>query len=248
MAKVAIITGASSGIGRVSAVALSKTGWSLVLFARRLEKLVETQRLCDNPDQCLVVQGDVANEESVKDLFKKTLERYGRLDLVFNNAGMNSPQVPIEELSLQQFQQVINANLIGPFLCTREAIRIFKSQTPQGGRIINNGSISAYTPRPHSAPYTSSKHAILGLTKSTSLDGRAYNIACTEIDIGGARTDMAIGHSAGALQPDGRVISEALFDAEHVGNTIAYIADLPLDVTVLTVNIMATGMPYVGRG
>jgi len=248
MAKVAIITGASSGIGRASAIALSKAGWSLVLFARRLDKLIETQNLCRNPEQIVVVQGDVTDGGSVKGLFQQTLERYGRLDMLFNNAGMNAPQVPIEEMSLEQFQQVVNVNLVGPFLCTREAVRIFKSQTPQGGRIINNGSLAAYTPRPHSAPYTATKHAVLGLTKSTALDGRKFNIACTEIDIGGARTDMAIGHSAGALQPDGRVISEALIDAEHVGNTIAYIADLPLEVTVLTFNIMATGMPFVGRG
>ncbi|OCH87719.1 short-chain dehydrogenase/reductase SDR [Obba rivulosa] len=248
MIKVAIITGASSGIGRASAIALSKAGWSLVLFARRKEKLTETQNLCQNPNQCLIIQGDVTSEESVKGLFQQTLERYGRLDMLFNDAGMNAPQIPIEDLSLDQFQQIVNINLVGPFLCTREAVRMFKSQSPQGGRIINNGSISAYTPRPHSAPYTSTKHAVLGLTKSTALDGRAFNITCTEIDIGGARTDMAIGHSAGALQPDGRIISEALFEAEHVGNTIAYIADLPLDVTVLTFNIMATGMPFVGRG
>ncbi|KAI0927526.1 hypothetical protein AcW1_007263 [Taiwanofungus camphoratus] len=168
--------------------------------------------------------------------------------MLFNNAGINAPQIPIEDLWLSKFQQVVNVNLVGTFLCTREAVRVFKSQSPPGGRIINNGSISAYTPRPHSAPYTATKHAVLGLTKSTSLDGRNFNIACTEIDIGNARTDMAGSHSAGTLQPDGRVVPELMFDANHVGDAVAYIAGLPNEVTVLTFNIMATGMPFVGRG
>ncbi|KAH9950625.1 short-chain dehydrogenase/reductase SDR [Amylocystis lapponica] len=248
MAKVAIITGASSGIGRQSAIALSRAGWSVVLFARRLEKLVETRELCVDPSKCLVLQGDIASETSVAELFASTIAHYGRLDLLFNNAGINAPQVPIEELPLAKLQDVLNVNVVGTFLCTREAVRVFKSQTPQGGRIINNGSISAYTPRPHSAPYTASKHAVLGLTKSTLLDGRRFNITCTEIDIGNARTDMASDHAQGTLQPDGRVVSELMYDASHVGEAIAYLAGLPHEVTVLTFNIMATGMPFVGRG
>ncbi|KZT67121.1 NAD(P)-binding protein [Daedalea quercina L-15889] len=246
--KVAIITGASSGIGQKSAIALSKAGWSITLYARRLENLRETKAMCANPDQILVVQGDVTDEEGVKSLFHKTVEHFGRLDLLFNNAGINAPAVPIEELSLEKFQQVTNINLIGTFLCTREAVKIFKAQTPQGGRIINNGSISAYTPRPNTAPYTATKHAVLGMTKSTLLDGRKFNITCTQIDIGNAATSMASGHAAGILQANGEVTAEHMMDAQHVGDTIAYIAGLPPDVTMLTVNIMATRMPFVGRG
>jgi len=248
MTKVAIITGASSGIGRVSAIALSKTGWSVVLFARRVEKLHETKGLCQDPDQCLTVQGDVSREEDVAKLFQETLQRFGRLDLLFNNAGSGAPPIPIEELPLTLFQHVVNVNLVGTFLCTREAVKIFKSQSPQGGRIINNGSISAYTPRPHSAPYTATKHAVLGFTKSTLLDGRKFNITCTQIDIGNAHTDMAARLSEGALQPDGRIVPEHTFDVNHVGDAVAYLAGLPHEVTVLTFNIMATGMPFVGRG
>ncbi|KAI0718225.1 short-chain dehydrogenase/reductase SDR [Cerioporus squamosus] len=245
--KVAIITGASSGIGRATALALSKAGWTLTLFARRADQLQETRKLCSDPSKVLLVEGDVSKEDDVLKLFRLTMENFGRLDMLFNNAGIVSPQIPIEETSLETFQKVINVNLVGTFLCTREAVRIFKSQSPQGGRIINNGSISAYTPRPHSSPYTSSKHAVLGLTKSTALDGRAFNITCTQIDIGGAHTTMSP-PPQGALQPDGRRIPEAVFDAKHVGETIVHIASLPLDVTVLTFNIMATGMPFVGRG
>ncbi|KZT12165.1 short-chain dehydrogenase/reductase SDR [Laetiporus sulphureus 93-53] len=248
MAKVAIITGASSGIGRTSAIALSEKGWSVVLFARRLENLLETKAMCADPEQCLAIQGDVTSEEMVLDLFRQTISRFGRLDLLFNNAGISAPQIPIEELTLSQFEQVVNVNLVGTFLCTREAVKIFKSQTPQGGRIINNGSISAYTPRPHSTPYTSTKHAVLGMTKSTLLDGRKFNITCTQIDIGNAQTDMAGSHSDGAMQPDGRIVPEHMMDVKHVGDAVAYIAGLPHEVTVLTFNIMATRMPFVGRG
>ncbi|TFY65061.1 hypothetical protein EVJ58_g2206 [Rhodofomes roseus] len=245
--KVAIITGASSGIGRSSAIALSKAGWSIALYARRLENLQETKSLCANPDQILVVQGDVTDEESVINLFRRTVEHFGRLDLIFNNAGISAGG-PIEELSLEKFQQVTNINLVGTFLCTREAVKVFKAQTPQGGRIINNGSISAYTPRPNSAPYTATKHAVLGMTKSTLLDGRKYNITCTQIDIGNAATTMAIGHAGGIMQANGEVVAEQMMDVQHVGDTVAYVAGLPLDVTMLTVNIMATRMPFVGRG
>ncbi|TFK85614.1 short-chain dehydrogenase/reductase SDR [Polyporus arcularius HHB13444] len=237
--KVAIITGASSGIGRATSLALSKAGWTLALFARRANQLQETRELCSDPSKVLLVDGDVSNEDDVLKLFRLTIETFGRLDMLFNNAGIVSAQTPIEDTSLETFQKVINVNLVGTFLCTREAVRIFKSQTPQGatGRIINNGSISAYTPRPHSSPYTSSKHAVLGMTKSTALDGRAFNITCTQVDIGGAQTTLSP-PPQGALQPDGRRIPEAVYDAKHVGEAIVHIASLPLDVTVLTFNIM----------
>jgi len=245
---VAIITGASAGIGRQTAIALSNAGWNVVLTARRLSALLETAELLRDPSACLTVAGDVSDEEFVKELFSSAIAEFGRLDLLFNNAGISSPAVPIEELSLDVFQRVININLVGSFLCTREAVRIFKSQSPPGGRIINNGSISAHVPRPHSSPYTCSKHAMTGLTKSTALDGRAYNITCTQIDIGNAHTDLAARFTQGALQPDGRVIPEPTFDVQHVADTIVHIAGLPNDVTVLELNIMAARMPYLGRG
>ncbi|KAK0244441.1 hypothetical protein EDD85DRAFT_925484 [Armillaria nabsnona] len=244
----AIITGASSGIGRQSVIALSNAGWNVVLTARREEALQESLKLCLHPENSLVIAGDVTNEDFIKELFAKAVERFGRLDLLFNNAGTNAPQVPIEELSLDTFQRVINVNLTGPFLCTREAFKLFKSQAPPGGRIINNGSLSAHVPRPFSFPYTASKHAITGLTKCTSLDGRPFNISCTQIDIGNAQTDMAARLSKGALQPDGRVIPEAMIDVQHVATTIVHIASLPNDVTVLEMNIMPTHAPFIGRG
>ncbi|TBU46256.1 short-chain dehydrogenase/reductase SDR [Dichomitus squalens] len=245
--KVAIITGASSGVGRATAIALAEAGWSISLFARRADKLQETKQLCKDPSKVLLVEGDVTKEDNVSALFRETVNHFGRLDVLFNNAGIGSPQVPIEDVSLETFQNVLNVNLLGTFLCTREAVKIFKSQVPKGGRIINNGSISAYTPRPFSSPYTSSKHAVLGLTKSTVLDGRVHNITCTQIDIGGAKTGMSP-PPQGTLQPDGSYSQEATFDAKHVGEAIVHIAGLPLDVTVLTFNIMATRMPFVGRG
>ncbi|CCL99464.1 uncharacterized protein FIBRA_01482 [Fibroporia radiculosa] len=238
MTKVAIITGASSGIGRSSAIALSEKGWTLVLFARRLDNLQETKAMCADPEKCLVIQGDVSKEDEVAKLFQETVQRFGRLDLLFNNAGISSKPIPIEEMSLSHFQKIVDVNLIGTFLCTREAVKIFKSQTPQGGRIINNGSISAYTPRPYSTPYTATKHAVLGMTKSTLLDGRNFNITCSQIDIGNAQTDMAGSHSEGTLQPNGQVVPEQMMDVKHVGDTVAYIAGLPHGVTLLTVNIM----------
>ncbi|KAK7689826.1 hypothetical protein QCA50_006465 [Cerrena zonata] len=247
-AKVAIITGASSGIGRATAIALSKAGWSIVLFARRLDQLRETQGQCEDPSRCLCFEGDVSNESSVQELFRYTISKLGRLDLLFNNAGISAPAIPTEELSLELFQRVTNVNLVGTFLCTREAVKIFKNQTPTGGRIVNNGSIAAYAPRPHALPYTATKHAITGLTKSVALDGRAFNISCTQIDIGNATTPMAAGQMQGVLQPDGRIAAEATFDPRHVADAVVHIASLPLDVTVLNFTIMATGMPYVGRG
>ncbi|GLB38505.1 putative alcohol dehydrogenase (NAD) activity [Lyophyllum shimeji] len=246
--KTAIVTGASSGIGRTTAIALLVAGWNVVLTARREEALKETANMADRPSNTLIVIGDVTDEAFAKDLFAKTVAHFGRLDLLFNNAGISAPQVPIDELPLAVFQQIINVNLIGPFLCTREAVKVFKAQSPPGGRIINNGSLSAHIPRPHSSPYTCSKHAIMGLTKCTSLDGRAHNITCTQIDIGNAHTKMAAGHVEGALQPDGRMVAEPTMDVMHVADSIVHIANLPNDVTVLEYKIMPSSVPFVGRG
>lgn len=236
--KVAIVTGASSGIGKATAIALARAGWSLTLFARRADELRQTQAQCPHPDKVLVITGDVTNEESVRELFQATLQRFGRLDLLFNNAGVSHPAAPLDEISLATFQNVVNVNLIGTFLCTREAMKVFKNQYPTGGRIINNGSIAAHSPRLHAAGYTATKHAVLGLTRATALDGRAFNITCTQVDIGNAHTDMAAGHQTGALQPDGSIKPEGTFDVQHVADTIVHIASLPLDVTVLNFNIL----------
>jgi len=246
MAKTAIITGASTGIGKHSAIALSKAGWNVVLIARREQELQETAGQCPNP--ALVLSGDVTDESFVKQAFEVVKSHFGRLDLLFNNAGISAKPVPIEMLSLETFQQVINVNLVGSFIAAREAMSVFKAQTPQGGRIINNGSLSAHVPRPNFFPYTCSKHGISGLTKCIALDGRPFNITCTQIDIGNALTDMAAGHTVGALQADGRMAPEPTFDVQHVASTIVHIASMPPDVAMLEVNIMAAGLPYVGRG
>jgi len=246
MAKTAIITGASSGIGRYSAISLSKNGWRLVLTARRLDQLKETASLC--PNETLILAGDITDEPFVKSVFEAAIARFCRLDLLFNNAGIPPKMVPIEELTLEDFQKVIDVNLVGSFIATREAMKIFKSQTPQGGRIINNGSLSAHVPRPNSLPYACSKHAVSGLTKCIALEGRPFNITCTQIDIGNAHTSMAIGATIGALQPDGRTIPEPTMDVAHVANTIVHIASMPPDVAMLEVSIMAAGVPFVGRG
>jgi len=246
--KVAIITGASSGIGRYTAIALSSAGWNLALTARRLPELQETKAACANSDKCLIVNGDITDEEFVKHLFKLTMNRFGRLDLLFNNAGISDKAHPIEEMPLQLFMSVVNVNLVASFLCTREAFKIFKSQTPTGGRVINNGSLAAHVPRPNSAAYACSKHAVSGLTKSSAIEGRKYDISVTQIDIGNAHTSMASGHTLGALQPDGRRVVEPTFDPVHVARTIVHLASLPNSVTVLDINIMATGVPFAGRG
>jgi NAD(P)-dependent dehydrogenase (short-subunit alcohol dehydrogenase family) len=248
MGKTAIVTGASSGIGRHTAIALLNEKWNVVVTARRLEALKETQKISLNPENCLCVPGEITDETFVKSLFSQTVDRFGRLDLLFNNAGISAAQIPIEEISLEDFQNVLNVNLVAPFICTREAVRQFKAQSPQGGRIINNGSLSAHVPRPFSYAYTASKHAITGLTKCTSLDGRAHNIACTQIDIGNAATDMGGRFEHGALQPDGSMRKEGVLDVKHVASTIVHISSLPPDVTVLDVNIMPTNVPFVGRG
>jgi len=245
--KVAVVTGASSGVGRASAIALSNAGWKVVLTGRRLHMLHETEHSCV-PGSAFVFSGDITDENFVVNLFKATIDHFGRLDLLFNNAGVSTPPIPLENVSLKWFQTVMTVNVIGPFLCTREAMKIFKAQTPQGGRIINNASLSAHTPRPHTSSYSCSKHAVSGLTKCTALDGRPFGITCTQIDIGNAHTDATAGIENGILQPDGRVIPEQTFDVNHVGSSIVHIASLPNDVAILEFIIMAARAPFVGRG
>lgn len=246
--KTAIVTGAGSGIGRAVALALLQEGYQVVLAGRRQAALAETQAASGNADACLVVPSDVSQAASVNALFDQTVSHFGRLDLLFNNAGVNAPAIPLEELQPEQWQAVVDVNLTGPFLCTQAAFRVMKSQDPMGGRIINNGSISATTPRPNSAPYTATKHAISGLTKATALDGRKYNIACGQIDIGNAETSMVARMKQGVLQADLSVQTEPTMDVAHVAKSVVYMASLPLDANVLSLTVMATKMPFVGRG
>ncbi|WP_276200120.1 SDR family oxidoreductase [Chelatococcus sp. XZ-Ab1] len=247
--KVALITGAGSGVGRGVALAFLKDGYSVVLAGRRKKALEETIRLAGAPaEQALAVSTDVTDPASVKALFAACKERFGRLDVLFNNAGVSAPGLPLEDLTFEQWKAVVDTNLTGPFLCTQEAFRIMKDQNPRGGRIINNGSISAYAPRPNSAPYTATKHAISGLTRSTSLDGRKYDIACGQIDIGNAATDMAAKMAEGVPQADGSIRKEPLMDVAHVANAVLHMASLPLEANVLFMTVMATKMPFVGRG
>ena len=248
-ARVAMITGAGTGIGRACALAMLRDGWSVVLAGRRPEPLEETKADA-GPDgvRALAVPADVSDPVSVQALFAKTREAFGRLDFLFNNAGTNAPGVPLEELTVEQWQNVVDVNLTGAFLCTREAFRLMKSQTPRGGRIVNNGSISAHAPRPNSAPYTSTKHAISGLTRSTSLDGRKYDIACGQLDVGNALTEMAARMAEGVPQANGEVAVEPLMDPENVARALVYMASLPPDANVQTMTVMATKMPFVGRG
>ena len=249
MSKIAVVTGAGSGIGRAAAVALLKEGYSVALAGRREEALLETAKLAGVDDsRTLAVATDVSKPDSVQNLFAKTKEKFGRLDLLFNNAGIGAPPVLMEDLTFEQWQSVVDINLTGSFLCTQEAIKIMKSQTPMGGRIINNGSISAHTPRPNSVPYTATKHAISGLTKSTSLDGRKYDIACGQIDIGNAETELAARMKDGVPQADGRIAPEPLMDVDNVARAIIYMASLPLDANVLFLTVMATKMPHIARG
>ena len=247
MAKVALVTGAGSGIGRASAVALAADGWSLVLAGRRAAELEATAAALGGA-AALAVPTDVGDPAAVRALFARTKERFGRLDLLFNNAGTGAPGVPLEDLTVEQWKTVVDVNLTGPFLCTQEAFKIMKDQDPRGGRIINNGSISAHAPRPNSAPYTSTKHAITGLTKSSSLDGRKYDIAVGQIDIGNADTAMGGRMKAGVPQANGTIAVEAVMDVAHVASAVAYMASLPLDANVQFLTIMATKMPFVGRG
>lgn len=246
--KVAIVTGAGSGVGRATSLALLNAGWSVALAGRRQDALEQTIAEAGNAGELgLAVPTDVGDPDSVRGLFAKTKEAFGRLDLLFNNAGTGARAL-LEDLTDEQWLTVVNTNLNGPFYCTREAFKIMKDQDPRGGRIINNGSISAHAPRPNSSPYTSTKHAITGLTKATALDGRKYDIACGQIDIGNALTPMA-GHMAnGVLQPNGETVPEPLFDVDHVAKAVLHMASLPLDTNVLFMTIMATKMPFVGRG
>lgn len=247
--KVAIVTGAGSGIGRAAALALHQAGYAVVLAGRRAETLQATVSQAEsNQDKLLPISTDVTEPNSVEQLFQHTQEKFGRLDLLFNNAGCGAPAIPLEELTFEQWNNVIHTNLTGSFLCTQQAFQLMKAQNPMGGRIINNGSISAHVPRPNSAPYTASKHAITGLTKSTALDGRKYNIACGQIDIGNAHTEMASRMADGVPQANGTVVAEPLMDVVHVAQAVLQMASLPLDANVQFMTIMATKMPYIGRG
>jgi len=247
--KVAIVTGAGTGIGRQAALALLREGYAVSLAGRRMEKLQETvdQAGADRA-RALAVPTDVSDPASVRALFERTRGAFGRLDLLFNNAGMGAPPVLLEDLSHEQWKAVVEVNLTGVFLCTQEAFRIMKSQRPMGGRIINNGSISAHAPRPNSAPYTATKHAITGLTKSTALDGRKYDIACGQIDIGNAATEMVQRMKTGVPQANGTISVEPTMDVEHVAQAVVYMAGLPLEANVQFLTVMATKMPFIGRG
>lgn len=247
MAKVAIVTGAGSGIGRAVSLALVRSGWSVTLAGRRADVLQETADLA-GAEATLVQPTDVADPDSVDALFEATKARFGRLDLLFNNAGTGAPPTPLEDHSIEHWRRVVDVNLTGAFLCTRAAFRLMKDQDPRGGRIINNGSISAHAPRPRSIAYTATKHAITGLTRSTSLDGRAYGIACGQIDIGNAATDMTRAMAKGVPQPDGSLKVEPTMDVQAVADAVLYMAGLPLSANVQFMTVMATQMPFVGRG
>ena len=247
--RVAIITGAGSGIGKASALALLHEGYCVALAGRRTE-LLDAAAKEAGPDagRALAVPTDVSNPDSVRALFAATVKAFGRVDVVFNNAGQNAPGVLLEELTYEKWKSVIDTNLTGAFLCTQEAFRVMKAQTPRGGRIINNGSISAHAPRPDSAPYTASKHAITGLTKTTALDGRKYDIACGQIDVGNAMTELAARMAKGVKQANGTVAVEAMMDVREVARAVVYMASLPPEANILTLTVMATKMPFVGRG
>ena len=247
--KVALVTGAGTGVGKAVALALMREGYALVLAGRRQDKLEETaQEGQATGAKTLVVPTDVSDPAAVKALFDRTKQTYGRLDLLFNNAGLFSPAKLLEDLTVEEWKAVVDVNLTGAFLCTQEAFRIMKDQKPRGGRIINNGSISAHAPRPFSAPYRATKHGITGLTRSASLDGRAYDIACGQIDIGNAATEMTERMKSGVPQPNGSMMVEPRIDPQHVADAVLYMASLPLDANVLFLTVMATKMPFVGRG
>jgi NAD(P)-dependent dehydrogenase (short-subunit alcohol dehydrogenase family) len=247
MSKVAVVTGAGSGIGRAVAVALAKDGYRVALAGRRAAELEGTLREAP-AESCITVPTDVADPAEVERLFARTQSELGRLDLLFNNAGFGAPAVPLEELSVEQWRSVVDVNLSGTFYCTQQAFRLMKAQSPRGGRIINNGSISASAPRPFSAPYTATKHALTGLTKSTSLDGRAYDIACGQIDIGNAETTTASRMKAGVLQAHGEVRTEPMMAVDNVVKAVLFMASLPLDANVQFLTVLATKMPFIGRG
>ena len=247
--KVAVVTGAGTGIGKAVALALLGAGYSVAFAGRRSQPLQDAIKASGaGAARAIAVATDVADPASVRTLFARTREAFGRLDLLFNNAGVGAPAVNLEDLTFEQWKNVVDINLTGAFLCTQEAIKMMKSQDPRGGRIVNNGSISAHAPRPNSAPYTSTKHAITGLTKSTSLDGRKYDIACGQIDIGNAHTDLAARMAQGVPQANGQIAVEPLMDVAHVASAVLYMASLPLDANVQFMTVMATKMPFVGRG
>ena len=246
--KVAIVTGGGTGIGKHSTFALLQAGYSVTIAGRRQEMLDEAVAESEVSDRALGVVTDVSDPESVANLFGKTVDKFGRVDVLFNNAGTGAPSIPLEELTFEQWTRVVNVNLTGAFLCTQEAFRIMKGQSPMGGRIINNGSISAHVPRPNSAPYTSTKHAMTGLTKSTSLDGRKYNIVCGQIDIGNALTDMTAKMQKGVPQADGSMKEEPTMDVEHVADAVVQMAELPLESNIQFMTILASSMPFIGRG
>jgi NAD(P)-dependent dehydrogenase (short-subunit alcohol dehydrogenase family) len=247
--RIAMVTGAGSGIGRAVSVALQGAGYSVVLAGRRVAELERTAGMAaPGGGEMVAAPTDVGDPEAVRALFAKAIETFGRLDLLFNNAGIGAPGIPMEDLSFEQWSAVVNVNLTGPFLCAQEAIKIMKAQSPRGGRIINNGSISAHAPRPNSAPYTATKHAITGLTKCISLDGRKYDIACGQIDIGNAATEMTARMASGVPQADGTRKAEPVMDVRHVADAVLYMASLPLDANVQFMTVMATQMPFVGRG
>jgi NAD(P)-dependent dehydrogenase (short-subunit alcohol dehydrogenase family) len=247
--RIALVTGAGSGIGRACVLKLVAAGYDVVLAGRRRDALEETVRESGaTAGRSLVVPTDITDPASVRALFARTKAVFGRLDVLFNNAGTNVPAAPLEDLSIELWREVIDTNLTGAFLCTQEALRLMKSQQPRGGRIINNGSISAHVPRPHSAPYTAAKHALTGLTKSTALEGRPFSIACGQIDIGNAETPLSSRIKTGVLQASGGIAAEPMMDVKHVADAVLYMANLPLEANVLTMTVMATGMPYVGRG
>ena len=247
--KVAIVTGAGSGIGKATALAFLNDGYKVALAGRRQEALEDAiKEAGSNASNAIAVSTDVSDADAVKNLFTKTRDTFGRVDVVFNNAGVNAPGVPVEELTVDQWKSVIDINLTGVFLCIQEAFRVMKDQDPRGGRIINNGSISAHAPRPNSSPYTATKHAVTGLTKCASLDGRKYDIACSQIDIGNAMTELAARMAKGVPQADGSIKPEAMMNVREVASAALYMASLPLDTNVQFMTIMATKMPFVGRG
>ena len=246
--KVAIVTGAGSGVGRAAALALLAAGYRVVLAGRRTEPLQAVAQESGAAQNALAVSTDVSKPESVRALFDATVAAHGRVDVLFNNAGVNAPGVPLEDLTVEQWRNVVDINLTGMFLCIQQAFRVMKSQHPRGGRIINNGSISAYAPRPNSAPYTATKHAITGLTRAASLDGRQHDIAVGQIDIGNAATDMTERMAQGIAQADGSIKVEDRMDVRHVADSVLHMANLPLSANVLFMNVMATKMPFVGRG
>ncbi len=246
--RVAIVTGAGTGIGRAVSHVLLRAGWRVALAGRRPERLRETLAGAPEPHTALVQPTDVTRDEAVRALFQRVLDEWGRVDLLFNNAGLFGPTAAIDELEPDQWREVIDTNLTGCFLCAREAFAVMKAQQPPGGRIINNGSVSAQVPRPHAAAYTASKHAVTGLTKTISLEGRAYGIACGQIDVGNAATELTSGIAAGALQPDGSRLPEPMMDVRHAAEAVLHMAELPLDANVQFMTIMATNMPLIGRG